>query len=322
MGIGKRAIIVGCNGQDGRILFDHLLANDYSVVGIARNGVRTHAAQSPAQVDILDAVQVASLVREFQPTEIYYLAAFHHSSEDTIRLDSRQLFEASHKIHVSGLINFLQALVDHCPPGKLFYAASSLIFGDPPTDRQDEQTPLNPTCVYGITKTAGIQTCRFYRHKHSIHASVGILYNHESPYRRPAFVSQKIVRGAIRIKAGLQDKLVLGNLSATVDWGWAADYVNGMHRIVNLVQADDFIVATGQPHTVGDFVEAAFGQLGLDWGRYVEENASLLPRDRPSLIGDSSKLHQLTGWCPTVGFAEMIDKLLSAAAAQLYLEGT
>jgi GDPmannose 4,6-dehydratase len=314
---GKRAIIVGSNGQDGRILFDDLAARDYSLIGIARHGTRVRAAKAPERVDIVRANEIDTLVREFQPDQIYYLAAFHHSSEDSIPLDSRQLFDASYQVHVASLINFLEAMASYCARGRLFYAASSLVFGNPRTAPQNEETPLDPVCIYGITKAAGIGACRFYRRAHSLFASVGILFNHESTYRRPAFVTQRIVRGALRIKAGVAEKLLLADLAARVDWGWAADYTRAAAEILDLPAADDFVLATGKPHTVQEFVEEAFGQIGLDWRRYVQEDPAILKRQRNNLVGDASKLNRATGWQPSVSFEEMIGRLLEGAEASL-----
>jgi len=317
----KRAIIVGCGGQDGRILFEQLQARDYALIGIARDGIRALAAPNFSRVNILDPAAVEAIVREFQPDEIYYLAAFHRSSQGRISLSPRELFEKSYQIHVSGLINFLQAMAACCQQCRLFYAASSLVFGEAGTARQDEQTPLNPSCIYGITKSAGIQACRFYRRSESLYASVGILYNHESIHRAPDFVSQKIVRGAVSISRGpeskLGSKLVLGDLTVMVDWGWAPDFVRAMQQILDLPAADDFIVATGQAHSVEDFVREAFGRVGLDWTMHVEQNAAELTSRRGGLVGDSSKLSRLTGWAPSISFGDMVGKLLQGAREHL-----
>jgi GDPmannose 4,6-dehydratase len=312
----KRAIIVGASGQDGRLLFDRLAARDYALLGIGRDTVRTLAAPSPPPVNVLDPAAVESIVADFQPDQIFYLAAFHNSAEKTLRLSPRELFEKSYQLHVSGLINFLHATVRHAPKSRLFYAASSHIFGDPLTTPQTEQTPLNPICPYGITKAAGIHACRFYRHSHAIHASAGILFNHESPLRRPDFVSQKIVRAAVNISMGLQDKLILGDLAARVDWGWAADYVPAMAQILDLPAPDDFIIATGQAHSVQEFAAEAFTQLGLDWKKHVDEDPSLVPRRRTDLVGNFAKLHHATGWQPSTSFPQMIRIMIQAAREQ------
>jgi GDPmannose 4,6-dehydratase len=316
----KRAIIVGCNGQDGRILFAQLESLGYSLIGIAREGVRLANATGPERVDIADAAQVQTLLKHFGPDQIYYLAAFHHSSEDAIALDTPALFQASQQVHVTGLVMFLQAMAKVAPRARLFYAASSLVFGDPPNSPQDEQTPLNPRCIYGITKTAGIHACRFYRNTQNLFASVGIFYNHESTYRRPVFVSQKIAHAAAAIALGQDQKLVLGDLGARVDWGWAEDFLLASRQILDLPQADDFVVATGEAHSVQEFAALAFAEVGLDWAKYVQEEPNVLARRRGGLVGDSSRLNARTGWQPKVAFSEMVARMVHAAVEQMQLK--
>ena len=201
----------------------------------------------------------------------------------------------------------------HAPKARLFYAASSLCFGDATESPQTESTPLAPRCVYGITKTAGVQCCRLYRQTHGLYALSGFLYNHESPLRPEKFVTQKIVRAAKAIARGEQSELILGDLSARIDWGWAPDYADAMTRTLRLPEARDFVIATGETHSVRDFVEIAFTRVGLDWQNYVKENTVLLQRRNAPLVGDASLLRQLTGWKPMVTFPEMIDLLLQNA---------
>jgi GDPmannose 4,6-dehydratase len=242
--------------------------------------------------------------------EIYYLAAFHHSSQERPASEEETL-EKSHDIHVTGLRNVLNAMKEHQPDARLFYAASSYIFGNPPTPIQDETTPLNATSAYGVTKAAGVQLCRQYRAE-GLFASVGILYNHESGQRPETFVAQKILNTGRRIAAGSAEKLVLGDLSAKVDWGYAPDCVDAMIRILRLPQPDDFIIATGESHSVREFVELAFAALGLDWKSHVVENPSLLGSPKPPLVGNPNKLKRMTGWRPSVSFEQMVRLLLEA----------
>lgn len=226
--------------------------------------------------------------------------------------DTVGLFEKSHAVHVLGLLNFLDAIREAAPQARLFYAASSLVFGDAASERQDERTPVNPRCIYGITKASGLHCCRFYRETHGVFASGGILFNHESAYRQEKFVSQKIIRAVLEIAAGRREKLVLGDLSARIDWGYAPDFTDAMTRILSLDRAEDFVIATGEAHSVGEFVEIAFRLAGLDWKSHVEETPSVLQRRRPVLIGDASKLRNATGWKPSVTFPEMVCLLLEA----------
>jgi len=293
----KRAVIVGCDGQDGRLLRDHLERNRYAVTGVGR---RT--------LDIGDPAAVRELVATVAPDEIYYLPAVHHSSQELTQADDVALFRDSFAVHVTGLIHFLEA----APGARLFYAASSHVFGDdPPHQPQDETTPFAPSCIYGITKAAGVHTCRYYRAR-GRYAATGILYNHESSLRRPAFVSQKIVRAARRIHDGSTEKLELGTFAAAVDWGYAPDYVDAFHRILQLEQPDDFVIATGETHTVGELAELAFAALGLDWRAHVTERPGLLGKRVVTRVGNPAKLTRATGWRPTVSFAGMIELLVGA----------
>jgi len=306
------ALIIGSAGQDGRILTDRLRQDGLRVVGLDR-GLATDSASGPLPpLDLLDPAQVAALVQSVAPDEVYYLAAYHHSSEDRLPPDDGEVFRLSFDIHVRGLLNVLEGLRKHAPKAHLFYAASSLIFGDQPPSPQDENTPFDPRCAYGITKIAGLQCCRFYRKKHGLRASVGILYNHESALRREPFVTAKIVGAAVAIKAGQPRKLVLGNLAARVDWGYAPDFVEAMTRIVRLDQGDDFVVATGETHSVQEFVEAAFAAAGLDWRPHVQENPSVIVRHTGQLVGNAARLRERTGWKPSVTFPEMVKLLVEA----------
>lgn len=306
----KSALIVGSAGQDGQLLLRGLQAENYRVLGIAREGVHAAPPCRFTKIDILDAAQVRAAVAETKPDEIYYLAAFHHSSEAFPASDVAGLWQRSFDVHVNGLLHVLEAMRLQSPHSRLFYAASSHVFGAVSSETQNELTPLQPQCIYGITKTAGLHAVRFYRREHSLFASGGILYNHESGLRAEHFVSQKIVRSALRIKRGEQERLTLGDLSARADWGYAPDYVDAMRAILNLDAADDFVVATGETHSVQELVEAAFGVLGLDWKAYVDEEPSLIARRRPNLRGDATKLRTQTDWKPTLTFVQMVERLV------------
>lgn len=308
----KRALIVGSEGQDGRILFDRLAGEGFAVLGLGRASARSSENEVVQAVDLDSRREVAGLVERWQPEEIYYLAAEHQASQDSVTTDDAALFDRSLRVHLKGLIYFLEALKTQ-QAGGLFYAASSLVFGDAGAEQQDEETPFRPRCIYGITKAAGVHACRFYRMEHGVRASVGLLYNHESPLRRPSFVSQKIVRGAVAVARGHQSKLTIGDLSACVDWGYAPDYVEAMTLIVRHPVPDDYIVATGEAHSVQEFVEVAFSRLGLDWRSHVVEDGSLLRRSAATRVGNPGRLRERTGWRPRVAFAQMIEILLEAA---------
>lgn len=305
----KRAIIVGVCGQDGGLLYDFLLKQRYSIAGIDKKRIRCSPGISVEQVDIYECNEVARLVKKFKPQEIYYLAAFHHSSED-LPIENVELLHHSYQVHVTGLVNFLEAIKNFYPKARLFYAASSHIFGETGKNVQDEGTPINPSCIYGITKAAGLALCRFYRSRYKVFAVAGILYNHESALRPERFVSKKIIKAAINIKRGKQKELELGDLRAVIDWGYAPDYVRAMHAILGNKFPEDFIIATGKRHTVLDFVKAAFGCLGLDWKIYVKEKPNIVCKKNFFRVGNSAKLKRATGWKPSVDFKKMVKLLL------------
>ncbi len=309
----KRAIIVGSEGQDGTLLFNFLAQLGYEVTGIDRKSFRSNYFVPDQQpIDILNAQQVTALLSSIKPQEIYYLAAFHHSSEeDFSHISPGQMLETSMDIHVGGLINFLEAIRKSAPQTRIFYAASCLVFGNPSQVPQDEQTPFNPVCAYGISKAAGVQCCRLYREYHGVFAIAGILYNHESYLRTENFVSQKIVRSAQRILKNRQDRLIIGSLSITRDWGYAPDYVDAMQRLLQLDRPEDVVIATGEGHSVREFVQIAFDMLGLDWEKFVTENPNIVCDQQPIYIGNPKRLVNLTGWNPSVSFPEMIHKLTS-----------
>ena len=306
----RRAVIIGVDGQDGQLLYDLLLKKRYLVVGIDKNRTQSSFEATFKQVDILKFAQVANLIKKLRPNEIYYLAAFHHSAEN-LPVENIELLQNSHEVHVAGLANFLEAIRIFSFKTRLFYAASSHIFGKTKETIQNENTPINPNCIYGITKAAGLALCRFYRFRFGIFAVAGILYNHESVLRAESFVSKKIIKGAIGIKRGRQKKLVLGDLHAVVDWGYAPDYVRAMQLILNTKFADDFIIATGNPHTVLDFVKTAFGYLGLDWRLYVKEEHRIVHKHNFCRIGNPANLKKKTGWKPSVDFKRMVKLLLA-----------
>jgi len=317
----RRAVIVGSAGQDGRLLTEHLRQQSYEVFGVVRRPAADSQAgptdQQSQAVDITDAAAVMKLVQEARPDEVYYLAAFHQSSEGRELLSPARLWDRSTDVHLRGLIHVLEALRVHAAQAHLFYAASSLVFGEPEQTPQNESTPLRPVCVYGITKAAGVHACRFYRREHGLRASVGFLYNHESHLRGERFLSARITDAAIRIRRGAQRELVLGSLSARTDWGYAPDYVEAMRRIAGLDTADDFVIATGTLHTVQDFAAAAFGLLGLDWRAYVVEEPGLITRRKEALVGDARRLHERTGWRPATSFEEMIRRILRHKGASI-----
>jgi len=302
----KKAIIVGARGQDGQFLCENLHRKNYAVIGLDKNSIEGNFSPSRKPVDITKSDRVQELLKKQKPDEVYYLAAFHQSSEDK-NCDDGTVFTESLSINVQALFNFLDGIKRYSQSTRLFYAASSHIFGNPGQPIQDETTALRPNCVYGLTKLAGLHLCRIYRECHSVYASVGILYNHESPLRDPQFISQKIVRTMIAIKKRQEKKLIVGNLKTKIDWGYAADYVEAMVRVLQLPNADDFIISSGSNHTIEDFIKGAAHLLDLNWRSFVQEDPSLIKKmPKGHLQGNHQKITRLTGWTPTVDLNGLI----------------
>lgn len=307
----KCSLVIGCRGQDGSLLFDLLSKRGDKVIGIDRGLVQGDGFPALPPIDVCRPQQVDELIAALRPMEIYYLAARHQSSEEAT-LDARTLYEESVGTNVTGLFHCLEAIRRFSPTTRIFYAASSHIFGDAEQQIQDETTPLKPNSIYGMTKVFAMQLCQSYRANHGIFATVGILYNHESSLRPAHFLSKKIISTALKIKAGLQDTLTVGSLSSATDWGYAPEYVEAMTRILALPKAHDFVVASGRSHTVRDFVEFTFSELGLNWQKHVQEQPGLLVRRSATLIGNPRRLREATGWQATVDLKAMISLLLQA----------
>ena len=298
----NRCVVIGSQGQDGRLLTEYLQKRGDIVTGVGRG-----------ELDLINPSEVMDFLRTSETSHLYYLPAFHHSSEDRQGISDADLFRRSFETHVQGLVSFLEGIRCVSPATRLFYAASSHVFGKPTDFPQTEKTPFQPENIYGISKAAGVEACRYYRRRYGIYASCGILYNHESGYRKETFVSQKIIKGALAIARGERKELLLGDMDAAIDWGYAPDYVQAMTMITESDTADDYIVATGELHTVSQFVEAVFARLGLDWRRHVVVDPLLITKEPSRLLGDASKLRGKTDWRPTIGFTEMVDLLTTQA---------
>lgn len=300
----RRSIVVGSGGQDGHYLCERLRSRGDDLTPVARD-----------TLDVRERAAVARLLSDAQADEVYYLAGVFGSSESPAESAYRD-YQRCHEVHVLGWLNFLEEVAAARSATRLFYASSSRVFGNPAESPQTELTPHAPRCMYGITKSAGMQLGRFYRER-GVHCSSGILYNHESPRRPSHFVSRKIVRAAVDIKLGAGHGLTLGNLSAAVDWGAAQDYAEAMMLIAGLEKPADFVIATGERHTVKQFVEAAFSAVGVPWAQHVSEDRSLItvpPAERP-LVGDYSRLREAAGWRPRTSFADMVRNMVQAELA-------
>lgn len=295
----RTAIIVGSRGQDGRHLSDLLRQNNYHVVGVSRS-----------DIDITNAASVRDLIDDSRPDEVYLLAACHHSAESCFESDD-ELFEKSQAVHTTATVHFLEAIACQSPKARLFYAASSHIFPDSGQYLLDESSVPIPGSIYAITKYAGMLACRYYRERRGVFASCGILFNHESSLRAPHFLSRKIAIGTARIACGMNEIIEVGNLDAVVDWGFAPDYVEAMRLILQAETPDDYVVATGVPHTVRDFVEVAFRCVGLDYRKHVRVRPDLLTKNIETRLGDSGRLRRRTGWSPMVTFDEMVQRMVN-----------
>ncbi|MBL7047889.1 MAG: GDP-mannose 4,6-dehydratase [Candidatus Marinimicrobia bacterium] len=293
-------IIVGSKGQDGQLLKEFLQLSNYPMIGLDIDSVYSTSSLWKEKVDISSFLQVSQLIKQVKPSQVYYLAAHHHSSEDQLG-DLSDLVEKSYKVNVFSYLNFLESIRRFSLDTKIFYAASSHIFGNPQDSLQDESTEFNPKSIYAITKLDGLLLSRFYRDNYPVFSSVGILYSHESPFRKNSFVSKKIVKTAVEIKKGLSHKLLIGDINAQMDWGFAGDYVKAMLKILDHDKPEDFIIATGKTIQLKDFISIVFDYLNLDWKKFVRESPELLIRKTKSpLCGNPSKLMDETGWKPTM----------------------
>ena len=318
--MAKRALITGITGQDGSYLAELLLDKGYDVVGMVRRSstVNTervaHLADSVEFVpgDLLDQASMIDVLAAHRPDEIYNLAAqsFVHTS-----FGQPVLTGETTALGVTRLLDAVR-LVD--PSIRCYQASSSEMFGHARQVPQTEDTPFHPRSPYGVAKVYGHWITINYRESYDLHASSGILFNHESPRRGLEFVTRKITHGAAAISLGLTDELRLGNLDAKRDWGFAGDYVEAMWLMLQQDQPDDFVICTGETHSVREFCELAFGRLGLNWEDHVVvDEAFLRPAEVDLLVGDSSKAAEHLGWKPQTGFADLVEMMLDADLALL-----
>jgi len=318
----KKALITGITGQDGSYLAELLLAKGYEVHGVIRrastfntsridhlysdphvNGVRLHLHYG----DLADSVQMVKLLYQLQPDEIYNLGAQSHVrvsfdvpvyTGDVVGLGAQRILEA---IRESGLIK-------KC---RYYQASSSEMFGKVQEVPQTEKTPFWPRSPYGCAKMYAYWLTVNYRESYNLHASNGILFNHESPRRGETFVTRKITRAATRIKVGLQDSLYLGNLDSKRDWGYAKEYVEMMWMMLQQENPDDYVVGTNETHSIREFCEVAFGRLGLDWEKHVKYDQRYeRPAEVDLLIGNPAKAKKQLGWEPKVRFKELVELMI------------
>ena len=316
----RTALITGITGQDGSYLAELLLEKGYRVVGMVRRASTenferiTHLREriELRQADLLDQLSLIDVLRTVQPEEIYNLAA------QSFVPTSWQQPVLTAEFDAVGVTRLLEAVRLVAPGARFYQASSSEMFGQVRETPQRETTPFYPRSPYGVAKAYGHFITVNYRESYGLYACSGILFNHESPRRGREFVTRKVSDGAARVKLGLAQELRLGNLGARRDWGFAGDYVDAMWRMLQQPKADDYVVATGESHTVRELVEIAFGAVGLDWREWVHEDPALLrPAEVERLVGDASKARRVLGWAPRVSFRELVETMVRADLERL-----
>ena len=313
----KKAFITGIAGQDGSYLAEYLVEQGYEVHGIVRrNSTPEHQDSRILHLegkihtyygDLLDQGCLERLLDEINPDEIYNIAAQSH-----VRI-SFDIPQFTAQTNALGVLNILEAYRRACPKAKFYQASSSEMFGlsVEDDDCQRETTIMNPVSPYGCSKVFGYNIVRNYRRAYKLHATNGILFNHESPRRGSNFVTNKVVKAAVRIKLGLQDKLELGNMDSYRDWGHSYDYVRAMHLMMQQDNPGDWVVATGETHSVREMCELVFNYLGLNYKEYIVQNPKFIrPEELPYLKGDSTKIRTELGWKPTYTFKEMMEEMV------------
>jgi len=311
----RRALITGITGQDGACLAEFLLGKDYEVHGMVRRSstenferiAHLHHKISLHQADLLDQLSIINLIQEVRPREVYNYAA------QSFVPTSFQQPLLTGEFTALGVARVLEAIRLVDPTIRFFQASSSEMFGKAREEPQNEQTPFWPRSPYGVAKAYGHWFTVNYRESYRIFACSGMLFNHESPLRGKEFVTRKITDAVARIKLGAQRELALGNLDAMRDWGYAGDYVRACWLMLQQETPDDYVIATGEKHSVRDLLDLAFGHVDLDWHDYVRVDPKLFrPADINTLRGDAGKARRVLGWQPTVSLPELIRMMVDA----------
>ena len=315
--MARRALITGISGQDGSYLAELLLNKGYEVHGLIKQESledKEHKLQNILHLldriilhfgSIDNHLSVYKVISKVLPDECYHLAAssfVSYTFDDESSVLSTN-FNSTHYL--------LSSIKELCPNCKFYFAGSSEMFGDAEIHPQNEATKFNPRSIYGISKLASYHLVRNYRKQHGIFACTGILFNHESPRRGYEFVTKKIISSAVKIHLGLLDTIELGNIDAQRDWGYSPDYVEGMHRILNHTEPDDFVLATGQLHSVREFLDITFSYFNLDYAKYLKINPQYFrPTEAVPLHGDYTKAKTVLGWTPKKTFQEIIHEMI------------
>lgn len=307
----RRALIIGHTGQDGSILWEQLAARGFSLVGISSSEVRASRPEHAPDPGVPTSLRALETLQRFRPDQVYYLAARHHSSQESVV--EEEVSRDSWAINVHAFSDLLHGVEASCPGARVFYASSSRVYGASAVCPQDENTPLRPSCIYGVTKAAAMLLSDYYRRAHGLFVSCGILFNHESPLRHMKFISQRVAHGLVALKHGCISKLEVGSLDARVDWGYAPDYTRAMQLILEADNAENFVIASGSTHSVRDMVSIGAEYLGMAWQGKVFETSRLLRRDSQELCGDATRLRQVTGWDQSVDFKQLVRIMIDAA---------
>ena len=314
----RKAFITGINGQDGSYLAEYLLEKDYKVYGIVRrNSISEHQESRIDHLvgngveteygDLLDVSSLERMMATIKPDEIYNIGAQSHVR---ISFDVPQFTVQTNAL---GVLNILEAYKYHCPNAKFYQASSSECFGRSVEEDgfQRETTKMEPTSPYGCAKVFGYNIVRHYRFAHKLFAVNGILFNHESPRRGANFVTNKVVKAAVKIKLGLQDELALGNMDSYRDWGHSKDYVRAMNMIVNHTEPDDFVVATGRTHSVREMCNYVFSKLDINYKDFITQDPRFMRAEELKYLkGDSSKIRKVLGWKPEYTFETLMDEMI------------
>ena len=294
----KVAVIIGSGGQDGTLLTRKLKSLNYEVIGVKRG-----------DIDLLNIEDVGELIHTKQPDEVYHLAAYHHSSEDSLN-NEVEIFKRSIDVHAISVNNLLDAIDKYKNNCRFFYASSCLIFKGSDKKLLTENSPYSFENFYAISKITGGSLIKYYRDNKKIFACSGFLFNHESSLRTENYLSKKITSFVAQVNKSSKQKLILGSLDMKVDWGYAPDYVDAFWRILQNSSPDDYIVATGVKSSVKDFVKIAFEHVNLDYRDYVIVDSNILSRKNNTRIGSAEKLMKNTGWKPSIDFYEMVGILV------------
>lgn len=317
------ALITGITGQDGSYLAEFLLNKGYKVVGLVRRSStvsfeRLQNVQDQIELvsgDLLDQTSIDNVIKKYEPDEVYNLAA-----QSFVQTSWEQPVFTG-EVTALGVTRVLDAIRLINPAIRFYQASSSEMFGKVRETPQKETTPFYPRSPYGVAKVYGHWITVNYRESYDLHATSGILFNHESPRRGLEFVTRKVTDGAARIKLGMQNQLALGNLDARRDWGFAGDYVEAMWLMLQQDQPDDFVVATGETYSVRDLVETAFSYVNLDWQEFVVQDERFMrPAEVDLLVGDPSKAGEHLGWEPRVNFRGLIHMMVDADLERLQAE--